>query len=77
MATDSEIMLKISKVIRDSLYVYSGNGVGMSDKEKEVAMKTCEDFADFLIEVLELEVVEFEDGLFTVDGRFQNPEDIF
>jgi hypothetical protein len=49
----------------------------MSDKEKEVAIKTCEDFADFLIEVLELEVVEFEDGLFTVDGRFQNPEDIF
>lgn len=77
MATDSEIMLKISNVIRDSLYVYGGNGAGMSEKEKEIAIKTCEDFADFLIEVLDLEVVEFQDNLFTVDGRFQNPEDIF
>ena len=47
------------------------------ESQKEIALKTCEDFADFLIEVLDLQVVNAGDDTFTIEGKIQNPEEIF
>lgn len=77
MATNSEMLLKILDTIRDSLFVYGKDDSKMSSAEKEIALKTCEDFADFLIEVLDLQVVNAGDDTFTIEGKIQNPEEIF
>jgi hypothetical protein len=77
MATNSEMLLKILDTIRDSLFVYGKDDSKMSSAEKEIALKTCEDFADFLIEVLDLRVVNAGDDTFTIEGKIQNPEEIF
>ena len=77
MATNSEMLLKILDTIRASLFVYGKDDSKMSSAEKEIALKTCEDFADFLIEVLDLQVVNAGDDTFTIEGKIQNPEEIF
>ena len=77
MTTDSEMFLKVLDTIRDSLFIYGGGDSKMSAEEKSTALKTCEDFADFLVEVMDLKVLNSDGNSFTIEGKIQNPKDIF
>ena len=77
MTTDSEMLLKILDTIRDSLFIYGSGDSKMSEEEKSAALKTCEDFADFLVEVMDLKVLNSDGNSFTIEGKIRNPKDIF
>lgn len=77
MTTDSEMLLKVLDTIRDSLFIYGSVESKMSAEEKSIALKTCEDFADFLVEVMDLKVLKSDGNSFIIEGKIQSPEDIF